>query len=407
MHLKKDLLFLSIFILNLSILISLASAQSPPDVTKKNDEMVLIKRANIKSKSIIEYRFTSNGNETFSDSGYKSYFFSYDNKGKITGYIKYLVFSDLTVKEAYQYSGDNIIQTIRYNSAGDMIETIDYSYNSSGKLKREIRTAYYNSIRPSIHFTILANLNENGVFSKLQDELILEPKLESYTITVNISDPDELNQYVVIGDEMDPTSPRYSWSQLSISTQREILSYTGPNRKDHAYIKKNIAKVNYKYDKKGNLLRKSVYNTAEDLIEKETYTYNGDNQKLSHYKYNENGKISSMETYRWDAAGRLTESVGLDPAGNPESKMVNKYSEAGSLDERIWLSSTGEIRGRYKYTYDNENRMLEEIRFRDENEKESRTVYSYDTNGNILEIIKYDVNDTKEKLIKFVTEYWR
>jgi len=83
-----------------------------------------------------------------------------------------------------------------------------------------------------VAFSILANVNENEMFSKLQEELEIEPKLESYTITVNVSDQDELNQYVVIGDELDPTSPRYSWSQFSISTQRGLLSYTGPTGKN-------------------------------------------------------------------------------------------------------------------------------------------------------------------------------
>jgi YD repeat-containing protein len=381
-------------------------AQSSPDISKKNENIDLIRKSSVKSKSVIEYRYTNDNAETLADSGYKSFYYSYDNAGRLTAYTKYHIFSDLTVKETYQYSGDNIIETMRYNSAGEMIETIEYRYKSSGKLRREIHTAYHNSMRPGIYFTILANVNENVLFSKLQEELQIEPKLESYTITVNISDPDELNQYIVIGDEMDPTSLRFSWSQLSLAAQRDLLAYTGPNRKEHTYISKNIANVNYKYDRKGNLIRKSIYNTSGDLIEKETARYNGDNDKISSYTYNDRGKISGMETYVYDNSGRLTESTGLNPAGKVTSRLAYKYDEKGNLGEKIWFNSSGEISGEFKYVYDEANILKEEIKLRGDSEKEGRTEYSYDENGNIEEMIKYNADDKIFKLIKYVYEYW-
>jgi hypothetical protein len=397
---------LSKSIIFLFLLTSYIFAQNSPGAVQKDNNASFTGNSGVKSKSVYEYRYSNSEEEVLADSGYKAYYFSYDNSGRLAQYVNYNVFYALTVKEMYQYNGDNITQTARYNSADEMIGTIDYRYNNSGKLKREIHTAYYNSIRPGVHFSILANVNENGMFSKLQDELEIEPKLESYTITVNVSDPDELNQYVVIGDELDPTSPRYSWSQVSISTQRGLLSYIGPNRKEHTYKSKNIAKVNYKYDKNGNLISRTIYNTAGDMIEKETNSYNGDNQKISHYKFNENGRITSMEIYSYDAIGRLSESSGLDPSGKLVSKLIFKYNETGNLEEKIWLGSGGEVRGRYKYTYNAINKITEETRFREENEIEGRTVYNYDANGNIIEIVKHGVDDKKSKLTKYVYEFW-
>jgi hypothetical protein len=381
------------------------SAQSFSGIMQINSGKDLIRISNIKSKSVHEYRYTP-GTEELADSGYKSKNFTYDKLGRLTGYVNYHVHYTLTVKEFYTYSGDNIVQTMKYNSAEEMIQTIDYVFNKSGKLKREIHTSYYNSVRPGVHFSILANINENEVFSKLQDELEIEPKLESYTITVNISDPDELNQYVVIGDELDPTSPRYSWSQLSTNSQRELLAYTGPNRKEHTYKSKNIARVNYKYDRKGNLIRRTVYNTADDLIEKETFMYNGDNQKISQYKYNEKGKITGMETYVYDAQGKLIESTGLDPSGMVMSRLKFVYGESGLQEEKIWINHAGEIKGRFEFVYDEYGKLLEEIKYRDENEKEGRTVHIYNENGNIIEIIRYGADETKLRLTKYVYENW-
>ena len=78
-----------------------------------------------------------------------------------------------------------------------------------------------------------------------------------------------------------------------------------------------------------------------------------------------------------------------------------------NLIEKTWLNINGEINSRYKYFYDNNYRLTEERKFRGENEQESRQVYKYDANGNILEITKYDINDKKEKLIKYVYTYYR
>lgn len=406
MHLFNKIIFTFGFIIGLLFLNPPAYPQSSPDISKKNDELDLIRKSSIKSKSVIEYRYSTDHPDVLADSGYKSYSYKYDNAGRLAEFTKFYVFSNLTVREVYQYSGDNIIETMRYNSADEMIETIEFRYNSSGKLKKEIHTAYYNSIRPGVYFSILANINDGEVFSRLQDELSIEPKLESYSITVNITDPEELNQYVVIGDEMDPTSLRYSWSQLSIATQRELLSYTGPNRKEHTYISKHIAKVNYSYDGKGNLIRKSVYNTSGDLIEKETYSYNGDNKKLSYYKYSENGRIGSMETYSYDEAGRLAGSSGLDASGKLISRLSYKYDSSGNLAEELWYNNEGAVNGISKYVYDDNNRKTVEIKYRGEDEFEGKTEYVYDTNDKISEIIKYGADDKRMKLIKYVYEYW-
>src|SRR4030095_4252651 len=223
------------------------NAQTSYDINRKNDAKELIKKSKIKSAAVWEYRFSSSNTEVLADSGYKSYYFSYDNFGRITEYTKYHIFTDLTVKEMYSYGKTDMIKrTLRFNSAEDMIETIDFKYNSSGTLKKELHTAYLNRILPGVYFTIRAYVSDDELFVRLQDDLEIEPRLESYTITVNISDPEELNQYIVIGDEADPSSPRFSWSQLSLTSQRDLLSYKGPNRKEHEYTSKNIQLIEYK-----------------------------------------------------------------------------------------------------------------------------------------------------------------
>lgn len=379
------------------------------DINKLNstEQREQIKKSGIKSRTVWEYRWeTLNNTEVLSDSGYKSSNTIYDDAGKITGYTKFHIFSDLTIKEVYTYYKTNKLSHVnRYNSAGDVIETIDYVYGKvSGKLLKENHTSFLNQIRPGIYFTIIANTNDDSLFSRIQDDFQIEPKLASYMITINISDAEELNQYAVIGDESDATSLRFSWSQLSLENQRGLLAYTGPNRKEHTYLNKFLSHIDYKYDSKYNLTGKETYNTANDLLEKEYYRYDSRNNRIAYYKYNEKGNVSSLEYYIYDSIGRLSETRGVDPSGKQVSRIVYKYDDYNNPVEKLWYGAGGEVNGMTKYSYDSSNKLTEETRFRSENEKESRTKYNYDNNGNLMEVIRYNSEDKKEKSTKYVWE---
>lgn len=377
--------------------------QSSFDRNTLNNDRYDIKNLQIKTKSQWEYYFNDEG--ALRDSGYKAYVFKYDSAGSITEYTKYHVYSDLTVKELYTYNKAGFIENItRYNSANDVIETISYKYNRSIRLSKELHTAYLNTVRPGVYFSILASVDDDSVFSKLQEDLGIEPKLEGYSITANISDPDEENEYIVIGDESDPTSPRYPWSQLSLASQRGLLGWKGPNRKEHTYISKYIDRIIYRYDVKNNLIEKEVYNTANDLIEKESFKYDVNNNRVAYYKYSERGKLSSIETYAYDEKWRLSGTIASNPDGKMASRLTYKYDDNNNLIEQTWYNPAGEINGLYKFKYDLNNNLIEETKLRNENDQESRTVYTYDNNGPLLEIIRYDVSGKKDKLTKYIYE---
>lgn len=380
-------------------------AQITGDINQKNSEKDLIRNARIRSKSIIEYHYAKGNDGVLADSGFKSFYFLYDDLGRITQYNKYHVYADLTTKEFYSYGKtDNISVTNRFNSRDSRIETITYRYNRLGRLKKQTHEAYYNSVRAGVYFSVLASIHENDLFRKLQTDLEIEPLLETYTIIVNVIDPDENNQYIVIGDESDPASLRYSWSQLSMENQKELLGYTGPNRKEHTYLSKFISRVLYSYNSSGLLTSKEVYTTSGDLLEKETYRYDMNNRRTGYSKYNENGKVRSSEAYIYNDEGRLSESIGLEPDGSSSGKIAFRYKN-NNIEEKSWTNSRGDIIGKYNYIYDNENRLTEEIKFRGENEKESRLTYRYNDDGSINEILKYNINNEKEKLYRYVYEY--
>ncbi len=390
----------------LILYVSALYSQSQNDITLKNSERSFILQNKIKSKSIWEYRYSKEQEGVLADSGYKSFYFGYDSEGKLIEYTKYHVFTDLTVKELYQYGKyDRIIQTNRYNSKNDIIEMISYKYDKKGRLKSEIHDMYYNSVRVGVYFTILASVQENELFGRVQDELAIEPRLESYTIIVNITDTEEQNQYIVIGDETDPSSPRYWWSQLSMVTQKELLAYQGPNRKEHEYVTKFINQVKFSYDKTGNLTKREVYNTSGNITEKESYKYDVSGRRISYTKYNEDGKAVSMESYTYDGSGRLTESAGVEPGGSITGRLSIVYDNEGNISEKIWYNRFSEVNGKFVYKYSGE-KITEEIKYRGENEKESHSTYGYDEKGILSDIVKYDINDKKDRLIRYVYEYY-
>ncbi len=85
-----------------------------------------------------------------------------------------------------------------------------------------------NSLKSSIYFRILADADDDPIFVKLQDDLGIDPKMERYTVTIDIRESNPTMQYVLIGDEYNPT--RFSWSQLSEQVRNGLINWTGSNK---------------------------------------------------------------------------------------------------------------------------------------------------------------------------------
>ena len=80
------------------------------------------------------------------------------------------------------------------------------------------------------YFKIFAITSDDTLFTLLQNDLGISPYLDSYTLIVNITDLNPLNQYIVIGDEMDPSAQRWAWAQLSKLVQFGLTNWSKPNK---------------------------------------------------------------------------------------------------------------------------------------------------------------------------------
>ncbi len=86
------------------------------------------------------------------------------------------------------------------------------------------------SLKNSKYFRILADADDDPIFVKLQDDLGIEPKMERYTVTIDIRSNEANQQYVLFGDEYNPT--RFNWKQLSEDVRKGLVNWTGSNKEN-------------------------------------------------------------------------------------------------------------------------------------------------------------------------------
>lgn len=100
-----------------------------------------------------------------------------------------------------------------------------------------------NNPRTWNYFKIYARAEDDSIYIIAQDDMGIDPKLESFTLVINISDPNPQNQFVVLGDELDPSSQRFAWSQLSKRVQDGLKNWSGTNKENLNQKKLDYASV--------------------------------------------------------------------------------------------------------------------------------------------------------------------
>ncbi len=83
-------------------------------------------------------------------------------------------------------------------------------------------------LKNSKYFRILADADDDPIFIKLQDDLGIDPKMERYTIIVDVRAYETSLQFLMFGDEYN--SIRFNWSQLSKQVRNGLLNWTGSNK---------------------------------------------------------------------------------------------------------------------------------------------------------------------------------
>ncbi len=79
------------------------------------------------------------------------------------------------------------------------------------------------------YFRILADADDDPIFWKLQDNLNIDPKMERYTIVINIK-KDNPSPYIIFGDLEESSPKKFAWSKLSKEVQDGLINWTGSNK---------------------------------------------------------------------------------------------------------------------------------------------------------------------------------
>jgi hypothetical protein len=103
-----------------------------------------------------------------------------------------------------------------------LISLIGLSCSSHKKVIKDNKREYK-------YFRVSANADDDQVFVKLQDDLGIDPKMEVYTIVVDIRTK-TLEPYILFGDVNESNPMRFSWSRLSKDVQQGLVNWTGSNK---------------------------------------------------------------------------------------------------------------------------------------------------------------------------------
>jgi len=80
------------------------------------------------------------------------------------------------------------------------------------------------------YFKILVTTSDDEMFSVLQDEMYIDPKLKSYTIYVDIRSDEPKEQKLYLGDMNDPSAVKFSWKQFSDKMKAFLIAWSKPNK---------------------------------------------------------------------------------------------------------------------------------------------------------------------------------
>jgi hypothetical protein len=91
-------------------------------------------------------------------------------------------------------------------------------------------TTNYSSNQQWKYFGINASTDDDPLFVRLQSEINIEPKMQSYLITVDLRDKDENNHKIIIGELTDITRIVFPWKSLTKETRNGLIKWNGSNK---------------------------------------------------------------------------------------------------------------------------------------------------------------------------------
>lgn len=160
------------------------------------------------------------------------------------------------------------------------------------------------------------------------------------------------------------------------------------------------------YNRKGNLIVESSYDSEERLERKKVYEYyeNGNENEAS--LYDGGGNLLSRRAYKYDNKGNRIEENLYESSGILELKLLSTYDDHGDILQTDYYNSDGKRFSVKTYEYDQEGNRTKEVTrstLEDDVDYEKVDVYAYDDDGNMVEEAMYGLEE--HLLLRWVYEY--
>lgn len=167
--------------------------------------------------------------------------------------------------------------------------------------------------------------------------------------------------------------------------------------------KKSLYLLIYKYDEKGFLVERTLYNSKGNIDFKEVYENQKENNEITVNRYENDGELYSSSNSRYDNKGNIVEYRDNTYSENGSSNLTfYLYDNQGNLIEENWASTltddgrTLNIISNYNY-----NKYGDKIEYWFDDSTESKTTYEYeyDSHNNWIKRIEFD-----RRFPKFILE---
>jgi len=165
----------------------------------------------------------------------------------------------------------------------------------------------------------------------------------------------------------------------------------------------------YKYDNNGNLIEKNSnkpdYRTS---IKKETCKYNWRGRKTEENWYGFDDSLRLLYTFKFNKNGNSVETIRY--VEGKQSKSKTKLDKKGNAIELNTFDDDGSVKYKYTYKYDKYGNMTEKLEYDLDGclWQESTYSYKYDKTGNWIEMSSEQENheDTTYQLFVRKIEYY-
>ena len=249
------------------------------------------------------------------------------------------VSSDKTIE--YEYDEEGRHTKVTTFSAGELYETVEYTYNENGDVIREFKIDQQGK---RDEFETEIEYYADGTKRK---EICVHNRYSENSVTYQY---DEYGNEISAKSEKSERISEYTYNDEGLVVK--LIQNTGLDGKKKA--------TEYIYDESGKVIEKTSY-PVDRPDDKVIYTYTYDGEDCIKEEETYWGRTVTTEyRYVYDENGRLVEQTTIER--NNESTTAYEYDEKGNEIKVIGLDDDGSAYVWYENSYDEEGNLVKKVR---------------------------------------------